>query len=245
MFLVLNYPFAMPRIARVVIPGLPHHVTQRGNRRLPTFFCDGDYQVYRSLMAESCRAANVEVLAYCLMPNHVHLVLVPSEADGLRCAIAESHRRYAASINRRHGWRGHLWQERFHSCPLQEDHLLAAVRYVELNPVRAQLVKAAQDWRWSSAPAHLSGQADELVSATLPTALAAAGPWREFLSAGVSDAVAERLRRHLRNGRPFGGEDFVAELEARTARLLRPKRAGRPSSAEGDSIPISPVDRSG
>jgi putative transposase len=180
----------MPRTARVVVPGLPHHVIQRGNRRMTTFFADDDYRRYRTLLAEGCRNAGVEVIAYCLMPNHVHLVLVPSSPTGLRDAVAIAHRKYAAAINRRQGWRGHLWQERFHSYPLLEDHFVAAVRYVELNPVRAHLVASAWDWRWSSAGARLAARADELVTADLPPGFEHVGAWVDFLNAGNAATVA-------------------------------------------------------
>ncbi len=232
----------MPRLARVVIPSLAHHVTQRGNRRQPTFFCDDDYRTYRGLMAAGCAAAKVAVLAYCLMPNHVHLILVPADTEGLRRAVAESHRRYAAVINRRQNWRGHLWQERFHSCPLHDDHLLAAVRYVELNPVRAKLVPSAQDWQWSSAAVHLARVPDELVSPDLPPALNAVNCWSEFLSAGISPEVEARLRQHGRSGRPFGDEAFIARLEGHTARPLKRKRAGRKPRSTGSSIPNSAAE---
>jgi len=139
----------MARIARVVAAGLPHHVTQRGNRRQPVFFGDDDYKAYRALLAEGCRAAGVAIWAYCLMPNHVHLILVPSDADGLRAALGEVHRRYTRQVNLREGWRGYLWQGRFASFPMDESYLLACARYVELNPVRAKLVRRAADWRWS------------------------------------------------------------------------------------------------
>ncbi len=171
----------MPRTARVVIPGLPHHVTQRGHRRMTTFFSDDDYRSYIALLADGCRNAGVEVVAYCLMPNHVHLVLIPSSPASLRNAVATTHRKYAASVNRRQGWSGHLWQARFHSIPLHEDHYVSAVRYVELNPVRARLVAAAWDWRWSSAGARLAAKADELVTAELPTAFKYVGAWVDFL----------------------------------------------------------------
>ncbi len=118
----------LARIARIVIAGLPHHVTQRGNRRQTTFFADADYAEYRRLMAGPCARCGTQVWAYCLMPNHVHLFMVPSHADGLRCAVAESHRRYTRMINFRHGWRGHLWQERFHAFVMDECYLLAAAR---------------------------------------------------------------------------------------------------------------------
>jgi putative transposase len=153
----------MARLARLVIPGLPHHVTQRGNRRQPTFFNDGDYAAYLELMGEWCRENGVEIWSYCLMPNHAHLIAVPSSEDGLRWAIGEAHRRYTRRINFREKWRGYLWQGRFASFVMDEPHLLAAARYVELNPVRAQLVAYAGDWRWSSARAHLSGRDDGLV----------------------------------------------------------------------------------
>jgi putative transposase len=137
----------MARLARVVAPGLPHHVTQRGNRRQPTFFCDEDYDTYAQLMAQFRRAQNIEIWAYCLMPNHVHLIAVPQSVDGLRRAIGKAHRRYTQMVNFREGWRGHLWQGRFASFVLDEPYLLTAARYVELNPVRAALVKTPRPYR--------------------------------------------------------------------------------------------------
>ena len=137
----------MARLARVVAPRVAHHVTQRGNRRLDTFLCDDDYRAYRALLAEFCAAAGVACWAYCLMPNHVHLILVPADEDGLRAALGEAHRRYTRRINLREGWRGHLWQERFHSFPMERAWLLDAARHVELNPLRAGLVKRARQWR--------------------------------------------------------------------------------------------------
>ena len=173
----------MARIARIVVPGHPHHVTQRGNRRLEVFFEADDYRAYRSLLAEYCARAGVAVWAYCLMPNHVHLILTPEHPDGLRAALGEAHRRYTRRINFRKGWRGHLWQERFHSFAMDEDYLLACARYVELNPVRAGLVKRAEDWPWSSARAHLAAADDGLV--TVEPMLAREAAWRSFLDGGV------------------------------------------------------------
>jgi putative transposase len=222
----------MPRQSRVVIPGVPHHVTQRGNRRLQTFFSDDDYFAYLTWIAAGCRAAGVTVLAYCLMPNHVHLVLVPSDAGGLRRALADAHRRYSSIINLRNGWRGHLWQERFHSFPLDDDHLIAAVRYVELNPVRARLVTTPEAWRWSSAPAHVAGRGDALIRPALPPPLDAVGPWVDFLAAGLAPDEAEQQRLHQQTGRPLGGPGFTARLEALTQRTLGAKPRGRPRKAE-------------
>src|SRR5271165_2027832 len=170
----------MARLARVVAPGFPHHITQRGNRRQQTFFCDEDYRSYLELISEWCGAFEVEVLAYCLMPSHLHLIAVPRSADGLRRAIGEVHRRYTRMVNFREGWRGHLWQGRFASFVLDEDHLLTAARYVELNPVDAGLVRAPSRYRWSSAAAHLRGRDDALVQ--VAPLLQMAPNWRRLLT---------------------------------------------------------------
>lgn len=150
-------------MARVVVPGFPHHVTQRGNRRQRTFFRKDDFVAYRELMAQWCQQCGVAVWAYCLMPNHVHLIVVPESEDGLRRAIGEAHRRYTRRINFREKWRGHLWQGRFASFVMDETYLLACALYVERNPVRAGLCKRAVDYPWSSAAAHVSGKDDCLV----------------------------------------------------------------------------------
>ena len=154
----------MPRQARVVVPGLPHHVTQRGNRRQPTFFCNGDYRVYLDIAAEVFGPLGVEVWAYCLMPNHVHLIAVPGDETSLAKAMGETHARYTRFINRRENWTGHLWQGRFGSRPMDEAHLYRCVRYVGLNPVDAGLVARAVDWPWSSVKAHITGSADGLLT---------------------------------------------------------------------------------
>src|SRR5574338_230484 len=153
----------MARIGRIVVPGLPHHVTQRGNRRQRVFFESGDFALYRDLLAERCAKAGVEVWCYCLMPNHVHLILVPHIADGLSRALGETHRRYTAFINAHARWTGHLFQGRFGSAAMDETHLIAAARYIALNPVRARHVAQPQDWAWSSARGHLGGRDDALV----------------------------------------------------------------------------------
>ena len=152
----------LARIARVVVPGLPHHVTQRGNRREPVFFAPDDYRLYRRLIAAAARRADAAVWAYCLMPNHVHLIVTPADADGLRATFAEAHRRYTGTINARFGWTGHLFQGRFGAVAMDEAHLFAAVRYIAFNPVAAGLAERAEDWPWSSVGAQLAGHDDEL-----------------------------------------------------------------------------------
>jgi putative transposase len=154
----------MARLPRIVIPGAPHHVTQRGNRRERIFFPDGDYALYRDLLAESCRRNAVEVWAYCLMPNHVHLIMAPSRPDGLARVLGETHRRYTGFVNARKRVTGHLFQGRFGSVAMDESHLVAAVRYVAFNPVKAKLTERPDQWPWSSVRAHLVGRNDALVT---------------------------------------------------------------------------------
>lgn len=192
----------MARSPRVVIPNAPHHVTQRGSRRLRVFSSDTEYRLYLRLLAEQCTKHGLEVWSYCLMPNHVHLVAVPGASSGLAAPIGEAHRAYAWRINRKHDWTGHLWQERFRSFPMDETHLFFAVRYVLLNPVRANLVQRAEEWPYSSARAHLMGRADPLVDRE-PMA-DRIDDWRAYLASGESDDLLKRLRRHSRTGRPLG-----------------------------------------
>ncbi len=214
----------MARMARVVAAGIPHHVTQRGNRRQQVFFSDSDCQLYKKLLSEGCTAAKVEVWAYCLMPNHVHLILMPRDEDGLRAALGEAHRRYTRHVNLREDWRGYLWQGRFASFPMDEAHLIACARYVENNPVRAQLARRARDWRWSSARAHLAGRDDGLVK--VAPLLKLIEDWPAFLAAGVADDTLEGIRKSERTGRPLGDARFVERLETRLRRILAKRKPG-------------------
>ena len=219
----------MARLARVVAPGYPHHVMQRGSRGGEAFFDDDDYRAYLELMAERCAGAGVAVWAYCLMPSHVHLIALPEREDSLHRGIGEAHRRYARRVNARLGWSGHLWQGRFASFPVDEPHALAAARQVELGPVEAGLAMTAPAWPWSSAAAHLSGRDDGLVQ--VAPLLALVDDWQAFLSKAPDEAAAEALRRHAGTGRPLGSEAFVEGLETALGRALRPGRRGRPRKA--------------
>lgn len=213
----------MARIARVIAPGVAHHVTQRGNRRQQTFFCDEDYRAYADLMAQWCGKHGVAIWAWCLMPNHVHLIAVPQTEDGLARAIGEAHRRYTLRINSREHWRGHLWQERFASFPLDEHHLIAAARYIEMNPVAAGLAEQAEAYPWSSARAHLHGIDDGLTTAE--PLLGLVGNWHTFLALS-SEEELDLLHRHERTGRPLGDEPFLIDLEQRLGRPLRRRKPG-------------------
>lgn len=189
----------MPRAARLVLPGMPHHVTQRGNRRQPTFLCEADYALYLGLLRHWSRKSGTRVWAWCLMPNHVHLVLMPVLEDGLRATLAPLHRRYTWEINQREGWRGHLWQDRFASFPMDDGHVHACLRYVELNPVRAGLVEGAEEWPWSSARAHLGIAADGLTD--MAPGRARVDDWRAFLNAGLDTESHKAIRAAERTGR--------------------------------------------
>jgi putative transposase len=220
----------MARLARVVAPGLPHHVTQRGNRRQDVFFTKADYARYLELLQTHCAKERVAILAYCLMPNHVHVIAVPKSADSLGSAIGETHRRYTRHVNAAQDWQGHLWQDRFASFPMDESHLLMAARYIELNPVRAGLVRAPEKYAWSSIHAHLSGQDDDLVS--VKPLLDLAPDWPAFLRQGIDENERLTLRRHERTGRPAGDNKFISRLEKRLRRVLKKQKPG-PKSASG------------
>lgn len=219
----------MARIARVIASGYPHHITQRGNRRQQTFFSDDDYLASIELMAQWCHKYQVEIWVWCLMPNHVHLIAVPDNEEGLARAIGEAHRRYTRLINFREKWRGHLWQERFASFPIDEQYMLATARHIEMNPVAAKLVQNPEDYRWSSAHAHLVGKDDELVKAA--PLLEVVPDWRSFLLLTSPDEV-DVIHRHERTARPLGRDGFVEKLEIAPARVLRPQKPGPKKKAK-------------
>jgi len=222
----------MARMARVVVPGIPHHITQRGNRRQKTFFHADDYCAYIDLMSEWCLKYRVDIWAYCLMPNHTHLIAVPSNKEGLRKTIGEAHRRYTRMVNFREGWRGHLWQGRFFSFPMDNRHLYSAVRYIELNPVRSGLVKKPENYALSSANAHITGFNDELVK--VHPLLDLFGNWGKLLSHPIKEKNAEEIRLHERTGRPLGTKQFTDALEKMVGRVLTPGTPG-PKSLKIDN----------
>lgn len=220
----------MPRIARPVFPGLPHHVTQRGNRRAPIFFTDANRQTYLHWLREYCLLADVRILAYCLMPNHVHFVAVPGTASSFEEVFHPLHTRYARYINQQMGWSGHLMQGRYYSAALDERRLWTAVRYVERNPVRAGMISLAESYAWSSAAAHCGLRPDPLVGgrAGLPGDFVETHEWSGWLKPEESPVLLEELRDRSRRGLPCGSDDFVSRLERQAGRALRPGTRGRP-----------------
>jgi len=231
----------MSRLARVVIPGCPHHVIQRGNRRQRAFFCDEDRIFYLRLLKKYGDDSGIKFWAYCLMDNHVHLIAVPEDSDSLARGIGRAHWKYALSVNFREDWKGCLWQDRFFSCPLGGRYIFAAVRYVELNPVRAGIALNAADYPWSSARFHVYGTPDTLISGN-PYGIERRN-WTDFLNEKQSDSDYKSIRTHVSTGRPLGEQGFVEELEKLTGRVLREKGRGRKVQSHGGGHGLaSPFD---
>jgi putative transposase len=215
----------MPRSARLVVPAVPHHLTHRGNNKQQTFFADADYRLYKKYLAAACADTATAIWAWCLMPNHVHLILVPSAGDGLGAVMRRTQGRYTRAINAREGRVGHLWQARFGSFVMDEGYLLACARYVELNPVRAGLAARPEDWPWSSAHAHLGGPGDGL---TDPLPLLERWPdWRSVIDGALEEEALQAIRERERTGRPLGqrASAFVPTLGRPAARRGRPPKA--------------------
>lgn len=214
----------MARIARVVVPGLPHHIIQRGNRRQRVFFSDHDRKSYLDYLKLYARKEGVRFWAYCLMDNHVHIIAVPDKEDSFACGFSEAHRRYTRLINFREGWRGYLWEGRFKSYPLSELHLYAAMRYIERNPVRAGIVKNAWDYSWSSAKAHVYRQKDSLLEDNF--VLSEINNWKSYLLEEEEQALTRLLKLHANTGRPLGDNNFIKQIEGLTGRILHKQKPG-------------------
>jgi putative transposase len=220
----------MSRISRIVVPKYPHHVTQRGVGPVPVFHDDADRLAYLELIAQETDRFGVEVLAWCLMNNHVHFVVVPEEEHSLARAFGEGHRRYTRRRNARDGVSGLLFQGRFASSVLDELHLRAAVRYVEIHPVQARLVERPGDYPWSSAPFHTGAKTtDPLVKDHTLRGLVER--WEEFL-ADDDTAAVHLLRQTTRTGRPTGDAQFLSRIASLTGRNLGKGSPGRPKKRQ-------------
>lgn len=219
----------MPRMARVVRVGHPHHITQRGNYQREIFADDGDRNQYLSLMKYCSVKFGVKIYAYCLMTNHVHFVAVPLSEDSFAKTFNTAHMRYSQYFNQRIKANGHLFQGRYYSCILDENHLMAAARYVERNPVRAGMVHRAWDWKWSSALAHV-GEREGVFNEEefLDEMGIGHEDWREHLKDFDSEAWVKEIRQHTLTGRPFGSREFVSKLEEIFGRRLKALARGRP-----------------
>lgn len=217
----------MPRVSRAVAIGHPHHITQRGNYRQTVFAEKGDYVRYLELLADFCPKYDLDIWAYCLMPNHIHMVAVPGRQESLARLFNTVHMLYAQYFNRKRDATGHLWQGRFFSCVLDERHLYAAVRYVEMNPVRGGIVPVPQDYPWSSAKAHVTGVHDPVMSARC-FLTETIGDWARYLGTDSDQEAMESVIKATKIGRPCGGDDFVKQMEQCLNRPLTARRPGRP-----------------
>ncbi len=206
-------------------------MTQRGNNQQDVFFVDGDRRAYLSILAEQGERFGLSIQGYCLMTNHVHLIVTPRDEQSLAKAVGRTHWLYTRYVNRLQGRSGHLWQNRFFSCALGGRHLWRAMAYVERNPVRAKRVRAAWRYPFSSAAAHVGAKCDAAAglldlrwwwSKQTPQA------WRDVLAVGEEAAAVDEIRHSLRRGRPLGGDRFIAKLETALGRRLRPLPVGRP-----------------
>ena len=219
----------MPRIARVVAIDYPHHIVQRGNRRQQVFFKESDYQKYLQYLKEHSKKFHLKIIAYCLMPNHVHLIVIPKKANSLADAIGDTHQKYTRMINFRKKWRGYLWQGRFSSYVLDENYLYTAMRYIINNPVKAKIVKRAEEYKWSSVRHHIGKEKIDFIDDKIIRDMV--DDWKIYLQEEVTKEEIELLRKHENTGRPLGSILFIQTLEKLLDRNLRKKKPG-PGSKE-------------
>jgi putative transposase len=215
-----------------VLPGIAHHVTQRGNNRQNVFFTDDERRMYLDILEQTSRQFGLCVHGYCLMTNHVHIIAVPGQEESLALGIGRASLRYSMAINKLHGRSGHLWQDRFFSCALDDKHYLDAMRYVERNPVRAKMARRAWLWPWSSAAAH-AGKEQSAHPALDMQAWAELGisaeDWRRELVEKDDESFTQSMRHSLRTGWPLGSDSFISKLEKLVGKRLRPMPHGRPA----------------
>jgi len=218
----------MARLARIVVPGVPHHIVQRGNRRQDVFFSDADKNLYIDLISKACAKHGVDIWSWCLMSNHVHFIAVPAQDNSLAKCFSDAHVRYTRMINLREKWQGHLWQGRFSSSPLDERYLLAAVRYVERNPVRAKMVRLPWEYEYSSASYHTGEKKIDPLIKNDRTLHDLIDSWRDYLDNKDADDDLSRIRKEESGGRPIGSESFIKDLEKKLNRSLDRGTPGRP-----------------
>ena len=217
----------MGRKLRIVAPGFPHHVTQRGNYKQAIFEEDGDRRKYLGLIKKYSEKYQLKIWAYCLMKNHVHFIVVPSLIDSLPKTFKQVNRLYSVYFNNKKEQTGHLWQNRYYSCVLDEAHFMAAVRYVENNPVRAGIANKAEDYQWSSATSHVNNISDPILSNDLPL-LDMIPDWREYLYLDKDKQASEKIRECTMSGKPAGSDLFINILEDILGTEIKFKKQGRP-----------------
>jgi putative transposase len=225
----------MPRTARIVVPDMSYHVTQRGNNKQDVFFVDDDRRVYLEILKEQSEKYGLQVQGWCLMTNHIHLIGLPQGEDSLAKAVGRTHWLYTQYVNRLHGRSGHLWQNRFYSCMLSPMHFLAAMRYIECNPVRAKICRLAWAYEWSSGRAHTDdSDTSGLLDMTGWRKRVAGMDWRKVLEQRQEEKEVAAIRSCTNRGRPLGSDSFLSKIEKAVGRRLRPLRVGRPRKKEAE-----------
>jgi putative transposase len=216
----------MPRTARIVIPGVPHHVTQRGDHRMTIFHNDDDYQKFLQMLYEYANKHGLKILSYCLMPNHIHIICIPITETTLEEVFKPLLMRYAQYRNRTQRTSGHVWQQRFYSCPMDVPHLWTGMRYAERNPIRAGLVSRAEDYPWSSAAAHCGLRKDPLLSAVPESYLLGVPDWSAWLAEPEDSLLLKKIRKNTLIGRPLGNDHFIQDLENRLGQRIKSWHVG-------------------
>ncbi len=214
----------MARLPRIVIPGQPHHITQRGNRRQITFFEPIDYQTYLQCLRQACTMFDVKLWAYCLMTNHIHLIVVPPSKDSLVKAIGRTHEAYTRYINFKMGWKGFLWQGRFSSFAMDDVHSYRTFPYVELNPVRAKMTDNPEEYEWSSARVHM-GLEENVYLDDVEQVTSQVDNWKQYLQDFMNQDNQD-IQQHARTGRPLGSESFLKRMEQQLGIQLLPQKRG-------------------
>lgn len=219
----------MPRNARIVIPYIAHHITQRGNNKQDVFFVDDDREKFLYLLSEQAKRFGVIIEGFCLMTNHIHIIATPTMQDSLAKALGRVNLLYSQYISYMHGRTGHLWQNRFYSCPLDTNHFFTALNYIEQNPVRTKIVRYPWTYRWSSAGFHIE-QEDEfgLMDKKRWQQQSSGIDWKNILRRKLEKNDIDKLRIHCRTGRPLGTDKFISKLETVIGRRLRALPVGRP-----------------
>ena len=218
----------MPRIARLVLPDYPHHITQRGNYQQRVFKTEKDYICYINLLKKYMKEYSLSILSFCLMPNHVHFICIPGNENSLANTFKMTHMLYAQYLNKRDNLKGHLWQGRFFSTILDEKYLYAAVRYVERNPVRAKLVREPWDWKWSSARTHVTGENCDIPLCDISQFIDIEN-WVKYLSESEDEKLIKIIRKNTMSGKPSGEDTFLNRLETIFGINLSVLKRGRPS----------------
>ena len=217
----------MPRTARIVALGFPHHITQRGNNKQTIFLDDTDYAHYLKILEKAKNKYMLEIYSYSLMPTHIHLKAIPNHPDSLAMVFNSCQMQFCQYFNKKYKKIGHLWQSRFFSCSLDKKHAYSVSKYIENNPVRSNLVNSPEDWKWSSARDHLEIEKGLLSLSPIENVLQISN-WEKYLKEDLATEEIFAIKKHLLNGYPLGNSKFLSKVEDLIGYSLKKKPVGRP-----------------